>query len=151
MMSSLLPKLLGSGLVSAGDYVAFRFKKNQFQAEIDGAGLLKACTMNGTPLPGVHDNLQSWCEECIVEHSKDYVQRFASMRRVKHSPTGRTFAQLKDMMQASPDMPCQCAEAVAQRRRVLQLEQQVAALQAQVEKPAKKIKIELDNPFLLMF
>jgi len=107
--------------------------------------------MNDKLLPGVHDNLQTWCEDCIVEHSKDYVQRFASMRRVKHLPTGRTFAQLKAMIKAGPDTPCQCAEAVAQRRRVLQLEQQVAALQAQIEKPMKKIKMEHDNPFMLMF
>ena len=131
--------------------MSFRFKKHLFKAEIANAGLLKSCTMNGACLPGVHDNLQSWCEECITEHSKDYVQRFASTRRVKHVPTGRTFAQLKDMMSTCPVTPCQCAEAVAQRRRVLQLEQQLATLQAQIEKPAKQLKIELDNPFLLMF
>ena len=107
--------------------------------------------MNSTPLQGVYDTLQSWCEDCIIEKSKDYVQRFASMRRVKHLPTGRTFAQLKDMINACPETPCQCADSVAQRRRVLQLEQQIAELQSQVEKPAKKLKVSQDNPFLHMF
>lgn len=151
MMSTLLPKLLGSGLVNDGDTVSFRFKNKLYQSKIANGGLLVACTMNGAPLPGVHDNLQTWCEDCIVEHSKDYVQRFAAMRRVKHLPTGRTFAQLRAMVGTQDTAPCQCADAVAQRRRVLQLEQQIAALQAQVEKPAKKIKMDLDNPFMLMF
>jgi len=151
MTSSVLPRLLASGLINVGDRVVFKFKKNTYGATIAAGGLVTKCTMNADGVPGVFQDLQTWCEECITELGGEYVQRFASSRRVKHEPTGRSFTQLKELLgtKQANVRPCQCAEATAQRRRVLELEQQVRALQQKCHAPT--ILEDRDNPFILKF
>ena len=153
MTSTLLPRLLASTLVASGDRVSFKFKRNRFAAEITAGGLLTKSTMDGHSLPGVFKDLQTWCDECISEHGGDYVQRFSSAKRVKHEPTGRTFAQLKELMNAKTDCEngCQCAASVAQSRRVLELEARVRELEALVPATVVQDVAVHDNPFVLKF
>ena len=140
-------------MINVGDKVGFKFKKNAYGATIAAGGLVTRCTMNEQGVPGVFQDLQTWCEECITELGGEYVQRFASSRRVKHEPTGRSFSQLKELMGTKQGnaRPCQCAEAVAQRRRVLELEQQVRELETAAVKAIPVQVLDADNPFLLKF
>ena len=152
MTSTLLPKLIDTRLVAPGDRVSFKFKRNRFAAEIGASGLLLHSRMDGRQLPGVFKDLQSWCDECICEHGGDYVQRFSSTKRVKHETTGRTFAQLKELMHAKTGSKdtCHCAASIAQSRRVLELEARVRELEALVPQTAEPDDIA-DNPFVLKF
>ena len=153
MTSTLLPRLLSNSFVSIGDRVSFRFKRNRFTAEVATGGLLARCAMDGHSVPGVFKDLQTWCDECISEHGGDYVQRFSSVKRVKHEPTGRTFAQLKELLHAKLKCQgaCQCAASVAQSRRVLELEARVKELE-QLVPPATVLDCNMDdNPFVLKF
>lgn len=53
---------------------------------------------------------------------QEYVTRFSSWKRVKHVATGRTFTQLREAMSGAARgraQACMCAEAMAQRRKVL--------------------------------
>ena len=156
MTSTLLPRLIASSFVAVGDRVSFKFKRNRFAAEVTTGGLLTKCSMDGHSLPGVFKDLQTWRDECISEHGGDYVQRFSSNKRVKHEPTGRTFAQLKELMNAKEDRGrhengCQCAASVAQSRRVLELEARVRELEAMVPPVVVSDTCMQDNPFVLKF
>ena len=150
MTSSVLPRLLAAGLIHVGDKVFFKFKKHTYEAVIAAGGLVTQCTANGTNCLGVYHDLQTWCEECITEVGGEYVQRFASSRRVKHRPTGRSFTQLRELMGTATTNaePCRCAESLAQRRRVLELEQQLRVMQQKFTAPEPMCD---DNPFLLKF
>ena len=151
MTSSILNRLIGSGLISAGDPIHFTFKKDTFEATVVHGGLISECTMNGVPVRGVFKTLTDWCDTCIQEMVHEYVTRFSSWKRVKHKPTGRTFTQLREMLgqRNVAAVACQCAEAVTQRRRVLELEQELLVLRQQCEPGPRKIAD--DNPFTLKF
>ena len=153
MTSTLLSRLLSAGLVHTGDKVTFRFKQHQYSATIASGGLLTKCQMDRDSLPGVFDDLQTWCDDCIYDHGGDYVARFSSTKRVKHAPTGRSLAVLKQELRSTADASsaCSCAEATAHKRRVLELEQQVRELKAQLRavQTTKEKKLEDDNPFLI--
>ena len=150
MTSTLLSRLLASELIRPGDTLTFKFKRNRFTAKVDAGGLLTASAMDGQPLPGVFKDLQTWCDECICEHGGEYVQRFSSAKRVKQERTQRTIAQLKERMNPDANAPCQCAEALAQRRRVLELETRVQELERLIGDPPE-MDVDTDNPFVLKF
>lgn len=144
----------------AGDKVAFRFKQHHYSATIAAGGLLTKCQMDRASVPGVFDDLQTWCDDCIYDHGGDCVARFSSTKRVKHAPTGRSLATLKQEMRAKTAgaaAPCRCAEATAHQRRVLELEQQVLLLQQQLQhnnnrqQDAADTDSDEDNPFVLKF
>ena len=152
MTSTILARLLGSGLVSAGDKIFFNFKKDTFCAKVVPGGLIAQCEMNGTAviLPPFK-TLTDWCDTCIQELLHEYVTRFSSWKRVKHAPTGRTFTQLRELLGQREVVPatCQCAEALAQRRRVAELEQEIHQLKQQCKTPPAAVAD--DNPFTLRF
>lgn len=150
MTSTLLDRLMASNLMRAGDTLAFKFKRNRFTAQVQPGGLLTHGAMDGLPLPGVFKDLQTWCDDCICEHGGEYVQRFSSSKRVKHERTGRTIAQLKERMHPAANAPCQCAAALAQRRRVLELELRVQELEQMIVDPPE-MTVDTDNPFVLKF
>ena len=153
MTSTLLPKLIAASIVDVGDRVSFKYKRNRFSAHVTTGGLLTNCAIDGHSLAGVHKDLQTWCDECIAEHGAEYVQRFSSAKRVKHERTGRTFAQLKELMHTKDDcnQGCQCAASVAQSRRVLELEARVRELEALVPTTVVEDVHMHDNPFVLKF
>ena len=152
MTSTILNRLLGSGLISAGDAITFNFKKDTFAAKVVDGGLIAQCTMNGDSVKmPPFKTLTDWCDTCIQELLHEYVTRFSSWKRVKHGPTGRTFTQLRELLGQKEVVPvaCQCAEALAQRRRVLELEQELLQLRRQC-KPSEP-GVADDNPFTLRF
>jgi hypothetical protein len=154
MTSTILHRLLSSGLISAGDHIAFNFKKDTFSAKVVAGGLIAQCTMNGdsVALPPFR-TLTDWCDTCIQELVHEYVTRFSSWKRVKHGPTGRTFTQLRELLgqQEVAAVACRCAEALAQRRRVVELEQEIQLLRQQYKTSAAQEVVADDNPFTLKF
>lgn len=162
MTSTLLSRLLNAGLVHLGDKVTFRFKQHRYSATIAAGGMLTACQMDCSRMPGVFDDLQTWCDDCIYDHGGDCVARFSSTKRVKHAPTGRSLAVLKQELRShgtsgtSGTGPCMCAESTAQQRRVLELEQQVQELKKQLHagqaaSAGDGDESDDDNPFRLKF
>ena len=156
MTSTILSRLISSGLISPGDAITFNFKKDKFTANIESGGLIAKCTMNGEPVLGVFKTLTDWCDTCIQELVNEYVTRFSSWKRVKHQPTGRTFTQLRELLSQLGQggvraAGCQCAEALAQRRRVLELEQEIQVLLAAPAAGKPPRAIDDDNPFTLKF
>lgn len=139
----------------AGDRVTFRFKQHHYSAAIAPGGLLTACQMDRKGMDGVYNDLQTWCDDCIYDHGGDYVARFSSTKRVKHAPTGRSMALLKQELHTKGQRgaTCMCAESTAQQRRVLELEQQVRQLQQELhgQKHAEPCDSDEDNPFVLKF
>ena len=156
MTSTVLQKLLTSGVIHRGDAIQFKFKQDSFEAVIADGGFIGHCTMNGNPVDfSGFKTLTDWCDSCIQELVHEYVTRFSSWKRVKHVPTGKSFTQLRDVMTGAQHASkrCNCAEGLAARRRVLALEQQVMMLQQQIKAPAATARQVLsdDNPFKLKF
>ena len=158
MTSTVLQKLLDSGVIHDGDAIQFRFKKDSFGAIIAPGGLIGHCTMNNKPVQFTgFKTLTDWCDSCIQELVHEYVTRFSSWKRVKHVPTGKSFTQLRDTLhnRAKPnDRQCRCAEVIIARRRILELEQQVMQLQQQLQSsmlPRETKILDDDNPFKLRF
>jgi len=156
MTSTVLQKLLDSGVIHQGDAIQFKFKKDSFEAIISDGGFIGHCTMNGHAVEfSGFKTLTDWCDSCIQELVHEYVTRFSSWKRVKHVPTGKSFTQLRDTL-VQRKVPiharCKCAEGLAARRRILSLEQKVMQLQQQIDGngTAEKV-IADDNPFKLKF
>lgn len=154
MTSTVLQKLLEVGQVHEGDDIAFRFKKDTFAAKIVAGGLIGHCTMNGSPVRlSAFKTLTDWCDTCIQELVQEYVTRFSSWKRVKHVATGRTFTQLREGLGRAARgriQSCSCAEAMAQRRKVLALQQEIMLLESKLS-GTKHEEVEDDNPFKLKF
>ena len=159
-MSTVLQKLLDSGVIHKGDAIQFQFKKDSFAAVIADGGFIGHSTMNGKAVEfSGFKTLTDWCDSCIQELVHEYVTRFSSWKRVKHVPTGKSFTQLRDALNASgPNRVhgdrCKCAEGLAARRKILSLEQQVMQLQQELYsrgRSAGEAVLADDNPFKLKF
>ena len=157
-MTSVLQKLLDSNVIFAGDAIQFKFKRHTFGAKICQAGLIGFCTMNDKPVEiSGFKTLTDWCDSCIQELVQEYVTRFSSWKRVKHVPTGKSFTQLRDVLNTRRPVSitrCRCAEVIAAQRQILSLEQQVMVLQQQLKDrqcESVESKLEDDNPFKLIF
>ena len=158
MTSTVLQKLLESGVIHNGDAIQFRFKKDCFGAIIAPGGLIGHCTMNNQPVEFTgFKTLTDWCDSCIQELVHEYVTRFSSWKRVKHVPTGKSFTQLRDALnvKAKPlSRQCRCADVIVAHRKILELEQQVMQLQRELQRAKEPITVKVltdDNPFKLKF
>ena len=152
-MTSTLQRLLAAGLVHGNDEIFFKFKGHSFSANVVAGGLIARCQWNGNDVlqdKVAFTTLTDWCDTCIQELVHEYVTRFSSWKRVRHKPTGNSFAQLRQRMtEEGMDVSggCNCAELVVMRRRVLALEQRLRLRADAVPVPV----LEDDNPFRLHF
>lgn len=158
-MTSVLQRLLDSGVIHKNDPIMFKFKRHTFGAVIAEGGFIGKCTMNGKPVDlSGFKTLTDWCDSCIQELVQEYVTRFSSWKRVKHVPTGKSFTQLRDALHnrsalAAVASTCRCAEVTAARRHILNLEQQIMVLEQQLKDGDSRHTAVLkdDNPFKLKF
>ena len=142
-MTSTLQRLLANGLVHGNDDISFNFKGHTFSAKIVQGGLIAHCTWNGAAVlqdKVAFTTLTDWADTCIQELVNEYVTRFSSWKRVRHLPTGNSFAQLRDKLKPGQEgTGCRCPEIQVMRRRVIALEQQIADMQ-RPRKPRQKLK-----------
>lgn len=156
-MTSTLQKLLETGLVCDSDEISFQFKGHTFGARLMPGGLISHCTWNSEAVlqdKVAFTTLTDWCDTCIQELVDEYVTRFSSWKRVRHVPTGSSFAQLRARLsdKARTTTGCECAEVQRYRRQVLELQMKVQELDRLVRcKRKAPEKIADDNPFRLKF
>ena len=128
-------------------------------------GILSRCEWKQSPskpyVPCFSDrqgftSLTDWCDSCIQELANEYVTRFSSWKRVKHSKTQHPMAMLRDQLRGEQAKATK-TKSVAQLEKLLSIEQRkVLFLQEQLRASKRqKIDIELnvneDNPFRLHF
>lgn len=133
------------------DEVSFQFKGHTFAAQVTQGGLLSHCTWNGNAVlqdKVAFHTLTDWCDTCIQELVDEYVTRFSSWKRVRHSPTGQSLAQIRAQLKDTTSKDtCRCAEL---RKEVLQLQMQLQSLQSR-KRTIHDVAPQDDNPFRLRF
>ena len=153
-MTSTLQKLLAAGLLHCNDELEFSFKGHKFTAKLVKGGFLSHCTWNNTPVledKVAFTTLTDWCDTCIQELVDEYVTRFSSWKRVRHTPTGVPLAQIRNKLSAQPSSktPCRCTQLA---REVIELQMQLKeANRLLAGKRKAPEKMSDDNPFRLKF
>jgi len=159
-----LRELVQYGLVNNGDELEFSFKGHRFTAQLLTGGILAYCKWNGKDV--FHDrsgfvSLTDWSDTCIQECLSEFVTRFSSWKRIKHSLTGTPMHMLRSRLwelrqnasKSSKDSVQE--ELMAERRRVVYLSQRVRALEAQLRAAPPASACDVmdadDNPFRLRF
>lgn len=153
-MTSTLQKLLGAGLLHCNDQLEFHFKGHKFTAKIVRGGFLSHCTWNSNPVledKVAFTTLTDWCDTCIQELVDEYVTRFSSWKRVRHTPTGVPLAQIRSKLNSAPPLTtsCRCEQL---SREVLELQMQLKETKRLLAGKRKAPEKPLDdNPFRLRF
>ena len=153
-MTSTLQKLLGAGLLHNNDQLEFYFKGHKFTAKIVQGGFLSHCTWNSNPVledKVAFTTLTDWCDTCIQELVDEYVTRFSSWKRVRHTPTGTSLAHIRSKLNAgqSTTSTCRCEQL---SREVLELQMELKETKRLLAGKRKQPEKQMDdNPFRLHF
>ena len=160
-----LKELVDYGLVADGDPLMFTFKGHTFTAKLVRGGILGFCTWNGQSVfndRSGFSSLTDWSDTCIQECLHEFVTRFSSWKRIKHSATGTPMHMLRSRLWelrhdrlGKSSKSSVCDELIAERKRNLYLSQRVECLERaltlqQHSSVASEPEAD-DNPFRLRF
>jgi len=104
---SHLHELVERRLIDADDELFFEFRNNRFTCRVQRGGLLTRCTwLQGVSSGrneeqavftdrGGFSTLTAWADACLHELLDEYISRFSSFKRVRHTTTNCTIDELR--------------------------------------------------------